>query len=73
LLILRVDNRAKRCIDRAATLQRYGPLQLSQSPRGGSLDEETSFTRAELWGKISFGFAERKPDCLSSVVFDHKL
>jgi hypothetical protein len=36
LLILRVDNTSKRCVDRSATLKTYGPLELSQVPSGTS-------------------------------------
>jgi hypothetical protein len=73
LLVLRIDNSAKRCIDRETTLQKYGPLQLSQAPRGGSLDDEASFARTETWGQISVGFAERASTCLSSVTFNYDL
>jgi len=43
-----------------------GPLA---GPRGQSLDEETHYWTKRLWGHISFGFKERRPSCLSSVVF----
>jgi hypothetical protein len=71
LLILKVSS--KNCVDRDQTLEAFGPLQLSGTPRGNSLDEETSYARIESWGTLSFGFAERSPDCLSSVVFNRSL
>jgi len=44
-------------------LDPYGP------PRGKSLDEETGFWAKRPWGHISFGFKERRPNCLSSIIF----
>ncbi|RZM32070.1 MAG: hypothetical protein EOP67_29680 [Sphingomonas sp.] len=57
------------CVHRAEIEARYGRLNLSQAPRGESLDEEASWSHREPWGELSFGFTERKPDCLRSVVF----
>jgi hypothetical protein len=73
LLILSVDDRSKQCVDRATALETYGPLELSQTPKGHSVNEQTSYSRTTSWGKFSIGFAERSPDCLASVVFDHNL
>ncbi|WP_076070849.1 hypothetical protein [Sphingomonas montana] len=66
LLLLRI---VKGCPARKDVVAHYAPLAISQTPRGGSLDEETSWSRKEPWGQLSFGFAERAPDCLSTVVF----
>jgi hypothetical protein len=60
---------AGRCAERAEVLARYADLKITQSPRGGSLDEETKWSRQEPWGRLSFGFAERDFNCLRSVVF----
>ncbi|MDR2208787.1 MAG: hypothetical protein LBE22_07455 [Azoarcus sp.] len=38
-------------------------------PRGRSLDEETHYWAERPWGHISFGFKERRPKCLSSIIF----
>lgn len=38
-------------------------------PRGRSLDEEMNFWAERPWGHISFGFKERRKDCLSSIIF----
>lgn len=57
------------CVPRAEVLRRYEGLDITDHPRGRSLDEQTSYSRREVWGKLSFGFAERSPDCLRSVVF----
>ncbi len=58
------------CVTRAEVMRRYEGLTLSDHPRGRSPDEETSFSRREAWGELTFGFAERAPDCLRTVVFD---
>ncbi|OWQ84468.1 hypothetical protein CDN99_24575 [Roseateles aquatilis] len=58
-----------RCVARSAVLARVPRLQITGAPRGRSLDEQTYWSSKEAWGSISFGFAERHPDCLSSVLF----
>ena len=58
------------CISRDMVFDHYTNLRLFDAPHGHSLDEETSYSRVESWGQLRFGFAERSPDCLSSVVFD---
>lgn len=60
------------CPKRAAIEAKYGPFQITGVPRGRSLDEETSLSREEPWGRLSFGFAERTPDCLTTVTFARK-
>lgn len=55
------------CVPRAEVLRRYERLEITGMPRGGP-NEETSWSRREPWGKLAFGFAERRPDCLSSVL-----
>ena len=68
LLNLRV---VKGCPTRAAVEGRYGPLTPTGMPRGHSREELFSFSREEPWGRLSFGFAERAPDCLAFVTFAH--
>jgi hypothetical protein len=58
------------CVARADVFGRYDNLKLSDAPRGRSLDENTSWTREEPWGKLTFSFSERARDCLRSVSFD---
>jgi hypothetical protein len=60
---------AGKCLKRADLEAKYGKMKLTGSPRGRSLDEESSWSLIEPWGRLSFGFAERNPDCLSSVTF----
>jgi hypothetical protein len=38
-------------------------------PRGDSWNEETGYWTERPWGHIDFGFKERRPNCLSSIVF----
>ncbi len=59
------------CPARAQVEHRYGPLSVAGVPRGRSLDEETQLARPEPWGRLSFGFAERTPTCLTSITFSH--
>lgn len=67
LMVLKL---AGNCIRKADVLGRNDDLAMTDHPRGRSLDEETSYSVEKPWGKLSFGFAERSPDCLRSVVFD---
>lgn len=60
------------CVTLDQIRRRYGPLEITETPHGHSLDEETSHSVVRPWGKLSFGFAERNPDCLASIVFDPK-
>lgn len=60
---------AGNCVRKADVLGRNHDLAITDHPRGRSLDEETSYSVEKPWGKLSFGFAERSPDCLRSVVF----
>ena len=59
-----------KCLKRSDVEKKYGPLTLSGVPRGRSTAEQLAFTRAEPWGRLSFGFAEANPDCLKTVTFD---
>ena len=58
------------CITPAQLREHYKELQITQVPRGRSLEEETTFTQTLPWGKLSFGFKERNRDCLASIVFE---
>jgi len=48
----------------------YPGVIITGTPRGHSLDEETYWSIWRPWGKLSFGFKERNPKCLASVVLD---
>lgn len=57
------------CLKKSAVEAKYGPLSVTNAPSGRSLDEELGLSRGEPWGILSFGFAERNPDCLRSITF----
>lgn len=59
-----------RCVPLAEVRQHHGALEITDVPRGRSLDESTSYTATLGWGRLSFGFTERNPDCLAHVAFD---
>lgn len=67
LLVFRL---AGKCVPKAEVFGRNHKLELTDQPRGRSLDEEASWSVKQAWGKLSFGFAERNPDCLRTVVFN---
>ena len=67
-----VINLSGSCITLAEVRSHYEGLQITDHPRGRSLDEVTSYTAALSWGALSFSFKERQPDCLSSVAFEPK-
>ncbi|MGC6327880.1 hypothetical protein [Rhizorhabdus sp. FW153] len=56
------------CVDRKEVILRYSDLAITDVPKGHSLDEQTYYSAAKPWGKISFGFSERVPDCLRTIV-----
>ena len=58
------------CIRIEDLRERYNTLDLTETPRGRSLDESTTYSVVKPWGKLSFGFKERKPDCLAQVALD---
>lgn len=50
---------------------RFDDIKITAAPSGRSLDEETEFSRQEVWGTLAFGFAERAPDKLRSIIFNY--
>jgi len=48
----------------------FPDVVITDHPRGHSLDEQTYWSTQQPWGELSFGFKERNPDCLASVVLD---
>jgi len=48
----------------------FPDVVITDHPRGHSLDEQTYWSIQQPWGELSFGFKERNPDCLASVVLD---
>jgi hypothetical protein len=60
------------CISLDEVRRHYGKMTITDHPRGRSPDEVTSHSAILDWGKLSFSFKERNPDCLSSIAFDPK-
>jgi len=67
-----VLNFAGTCVHLDAVRAHYDGVRITATPRAlsafHSLDETTSHSTMLSWGKLSFLFAERNPECLSSVV-----
>lgn len=63
---------AQGCPRKSDVEARYSPWKRTDVPRGEALDEQAYWTRHEAWGELSFGFAERAPGCLKSIVFTAK-
>jgi hypothetical protein len=68
-MVLDIDSA---CITLQQVRQHYPALEITQTPRGHSLDEATAHSAKLKWGKLSFGFKEREPECLAYVAFDPK-
>lgn len=60
------------CVTLDHVRERYADLKITGIPRGDSQDEETVHSTTTPWGVLSFGFSERDPNCLSSVILDPK-
>ncbi|MDU2940761.1 MAG: hypothetical protein E7B59_16540 [Enterobacteriaceae bacterium] len=60
----------KGCITLHDVKQHYDGLTLSQVPHGHSLEEETGYRTTFNHWRLAFGFKEKRPECLASVVFD---
>ena len=58
------------CVSLEQVRARYGSLEVTDRPRGRSLDEMTSHSIQLPWGKLSFGFTVRNPECLASIVLN---
>lgn len=58
------------CITMQQVSQQFADLAVTGMPRGGSLEEATTYTANTAWGKVSFGFQQKKPDCLRYLVFN---
>ncbi|PCE34064.1 hypothetical protein [Burkholderia ubonensis] len=60
------------CVGLDAVRGRYGHLEITDVPRGRSLDEATTHSAQLPWGQLSFSFEERNPACVASVSFKPK-
>lgn len=66
-LIIDLDGK---CISLQQLKSHYRMLEITEVPRGHSLNEATTYTASLSWGTLSFGFKERNPQCLSWVVLN---
>ena len=57
------------CIALEAVREHYPVLHITDMPRGRSLDEATTYSSTDRWGKLSFMFGERDPACLARIAF----
>jgi len=57
------------CVTLENVRRQYDALTLVGAPRGGSLEEATTYSASRPWGALLFGFKERQPDCLAYVSF----
>ena len=66
-LVLNVDGA---CVGIEQVRTQYSNVEITGMPRGRSFDEKTTHSVQLPWGKLSFGFKERKPECLASIIFN---
>jgi len=55
------------CVTIDEVYAHYDNTVIIGAPRGGSLDEETTWAVRYPWGELSFGFKESNRNCLASV------
>jgi len=65
MLLMRLEGD---CITMPQLKQQYENLQVTDIPRGKSMEEATTYTATTPWGEIDFGFQVKKPDCLAYVI-----
>lgn len=56
---------------REEVLTQFPGLKLIAAPTGRSLEEEAEYGRSEPWGTLAFGFPEKAPDCLRTIIFNY--
>jgi hypothetical protein len=57
------------CVFLDEVKEKYEALQITDIPRGRSVNEATTHTSIQPWGSLSFGFKEDRPKCLAFVAF----
>lgn len=57
------------CLSLTDIRQHFNDLELTQHPRGRSLQETTVWSARRAWGNLSFAFKAERPDCLARVSF----
>ncbi|MCT8180426.1 MULTISPECIES: hypothetical protein [unclassified Variovorax] len=58
-----------RCVPLEEVRARHQLLSLTGVPRGRSPEEAITLSAETTWGRLSFGFKERRRDCLAYIVF----
>ena len=56
------------CIRQHAVRKHYPGVQLAESPRGGTIHEQTYYAMTDELGTVGFGFPEHRRYCLQTVV-----
>lgn len=56
------------CIGIDEVRARYPALAITEVPRGDSPNDQTVWSTEPGWGRLSFGFAERQPGCLTTII-----
>ena len=67
LAVLDIDGR---CITVGEVKRHYPDIRISDVPRTASPRDRTYWTTTGVHGRISFGFANRRRDCLDGIVFN---
>jgi len=60
------------CVTVEQIRARYGDLEITEMPRSGLPNEQTHYSKFLPWGRVSFGFKVKNPDCLASISFHPK-
>ena len=61
------------CVTLDQIRSHYEPLKLTNLPSSLSPDDGTVYSHPRPWGELSFGFAQRNPKCLASIIFSPPL
>jgi len=61
------------CVSLDEVRKQYGELELTQPPRGRSLEETAAWSARRAWGVLSLGFRQDRPDCLFRVTLRRQL
>lgn len=56
---------------REEVLERFEGLRLIAAPTGRSEEEEAEYGRNEPWGLLAFGFPEKDPERLRTIIFNY--
>lgn len=57
------------CLSLSDIRRHFKDIEITQHPRGRSLQETAVWSVSRLWGNLSFAFKAERPDCLFRVSF----